>query len=254
MNFVEIIKKQIPDEKILSQLEPLFSIMDTPDKLFDEAGDILEEMAIKELEKTNIRSELAGYPYDALIESKQAFESLINLVNTAPFGEAKRKFLVNYLSYLIGILEFLTNRELIKLPIELEEGAICPTYAHETDGCMDIYALEDTNIPPNTTIAVRTGIKMAIPNGWRIEIYPRSGLSFKSPLRLANSVGIIDTGYRDELKILLWNSSDNIYSISKGDRIAQMGIAKTPKIVPEIVTSVARIGENRGGGLGSSGQ
>lgn len=130
-----------------------------------------------------------------------------------------------------------------------------PKYANENDAGMDIYAVEEVLIKSQETVIVPTGLKVAIPIGYEIQIRPRSGMSFKTPLRLANSPGTIDAGYRDEIGIIIHNTSlHEAYTIKKGDRIAQMVLQRVPKIVWNQVDNVVDIGEDRGGGFGSSGR
>ena len=108
--------------------------------------------------------------------------------------------------------EAILNRPIVDVQIQrLTETAIIPTYSHSTDACADIYADEDAIILPGCTAAVSTGIALAIPDGFVVHVYARSGLSLKTNLRLANSVGIIDAGYRDELKILCWNAGTDLF-------------------------------------------
>lgn len=152
------------------------------------------------------------------------------------------------------------------------EGAILPSYAKPWDAGMDICAAEDTIIGPGETKIVPTGLKMAIPEGYEIQVRPRSGISFKTPLRISNSPGTIDSGYRDELGIIMTNTSsisssresevltlDSIkdrighYKINKGDRIAQIVLHAVPRMALRVVDSVGMIGTDRGGGFGSTG-
>jgi len=153
------------------------------------------------------------------------------------------------------------------------EDAILPRYANPGDAGMDVYAAEDITIMPGETVIVPTGLKLAIPEGYEIQVRPRSGLSFKTPLRIPNSPGTIDSGYRDELGIIVNNSSDvehhqnidaqftleekgnkkGVYIIRKGDRIAQIVLQVVPKMLLTRVSSVTSIGTNRGGGFGSTG-
>jgi len=150
--------------------------------------------------------------------------------------------------------EAILNRPIVDVQIQrLTETAIIPTYSHSTDACADIYADEDAIILPGCTAAISTGIALAIPNGFVVHIYARSGLSLKTNLRLANSVGIIDAGYRDELKILCWNAGTDPITIEKGMRIAQMDIMQSPAIEFHEVKNVKDFGEDRMGGFGSSG-
>ena len=150
--------------------------------------------------------------------------------------------------------EAILNRPIVDVQIQrLTETAIIPTYSHSTDACADIYADEDAIILPGCTAPISTGIALAIPDGFVVHVYARSGLSLKTNLRLANSVGIIDAGYRDELKILCWNAGTEPITIEKGMRIAQMDIMQSPAIEFHEVKNVKDFGEDRMGGFGSSG-
>lgn len=162
-------------------------------------------------------------------------------------------------------------REKIKVYIEkCRDTAKIPEYSNPGDAGMDIYADEECMIKPGETILVPTGLKVAIPDGFEIQVRPRSGISLRTKLRLSNSPGTIDSGYRDEIRIIISNVSnpesadtirtleknnggDGTYMISKGDRIAQMVLARVPMIDFIETNSVDRIGDNRGGGFGSTG-
>lgn len=150
--------------------------------------------------------------------------------------------------------EAILNRPIVDVQIQrLTETATIPTYSHSTDACADIYADEDAIILPGCTVPISTGIALAIPDGFVVHVYARSGLSLKTNLRLANSVGIIDAGYRDELKVLCWNAGTEPITIEKGMRIAQMDIMQSPAIEFHEVENVKDFGEDRMGGFGSSG-
>lgn len=170
--------------------------------------------------------------------------------------------------------------EPISIPIEITDDAIAPFYANENDAGCDIYANETIIIEPETTIVVKTGIKVAIPDGYELQIRPRSGVSLKTKLRIANTPGTIDAGYRDEIGVIITNtktndditeksryittidnklieidtiSNKNCYLIQKGDRIAQFVLNKICKAQFQNVESVKNIGNNRGGGFGHTG-
>jgi len=146
-----------------------------------------------------------------------------------------------------------------------------PAYANENDAGMDVCAAVDMLIKPGETVIVPTGLKVAIPAGYEIQIRPRSGISLKNPIRIPNTPGTIDAGYRDEVGIIMSNVSEEkysdngpfnigdkgnqkgVYSIKKGDRIAQMILKKVPTIKFVKVDDISKIGTNRGGGFGSSG-
>lgn len=152
------------------------------------------------------------------------------------------------------LLKNLLNRPELPVKIQkLTDTATIPTYSHFTDACADIYADEDITIEPGETHTVSTGLALAIPDGFVVHVYARSGLSVNTKLRLANCVGIIDAGYRDELKVPIWNAGEVPYHIEKGMRIAQMDIMQSPLIQFEETENVKEFGEDRLGGFGSSG-
>lgn len=160
------------------------------------------------------------------------------------------------------------NRE-VTITIELcRETAKIPEYANIGDAGMDVRAATEVIILPKETIVIPTGLKIAIPKGYEIQVRPRSGLSLKTPLRVANSPGTIDSGYRDEIGIIIENTSlsgdkeylidekgnkPGAYRIKVGDRIAQFVIAKVETIKFVQTTDIASIGINRNGGFGSTG-
>lgn len=146
-------------------------------------------------------------------------------------------------------------RENVEVFVELcREDVQIPQYAREGDAGMDIRAAETVVIAPKKTVLIPTGLKVAIPDGYEIQVRPRSGLSLKTPLRVANSPGTIDAGYRDEVCIIMQNTSDDSeFTIEKGDRVAQFVLQKVPRICFTHVESVKDIGTDRGGGFGSTG-
>ena len=120
-----------------------------------------------------------------------------------------------------------------------------PNYANPGDAGMDVCAAEEIIITPGETKIVPTGLKVAIPVGYEIQVRPRSGLSVKTPLRIPNSPGTIDAGYRDEIGIILTNTSkinngeflitekgnkEGSYKMCKGDRIAKLVLQEVPVI------------------------
>ena len=143
----------------------------------------------------------------------------------------------------------------IELPMTVDtaNGAKVPTYAHETDAAADIYAMDTTVLPPHTYgNKLRTGVKIQLPEGWQALILPRSSIGAKTPLRLSNSVGLIDSGYRGELGVLYDNTSDEPYTVNAGDRIAQLLVMPSYRFQAKVVDILAD--SDRGeGGFGSSG-
>lgn len=142
----------------------------------------------------------------------------------------------------------------VQIAIEIcRPGAVIPQYAHPTDGGMDLTCPHDITIPAGATSIVPTGLKVAIPEGWMLLIFPRSGLSAKTGLRVANSPGLIDAGYRDEIGVILHNTASMAVEISAGARIAQLVLVQRTAILFTQVDAVTDIGEDRGGGFGHTG-
>ncbi len=136
----------------------------------------------------------------------------------------------------------------------LHPDAALPEYAHgpAEDAGLDLRSLEDTTLEPGVPQAVATGLALEIPAGYEVQIRPRSGLALKHAITLPNAPATIDPGYRGELKVILLNLGREPYQIHKGDRIAQMVLAKYEAVEwleGDLAESV------RGtGGFGSSGR
>ena len=175
----------------------------------------------------------------------------------------------------------------VKVMVErCREGARLPAYMREGDAGMDVCAAEDVSIIPGQTVLVPTGLKFAIPPGYEMQVRPRSGLSLRTALRIPNSPGTIDSGYRDEVGIIMTNVNlpanvkgiDDImevekhtqsfpekglgdppadcpcvYKIKKGDRIAQLVLKTAPVADLVEVGDISGYGVDRKGGLGSTG-
>ncbi len=137
---------------------------------------------------------------------------------------------------------------------KLTEGAILPTRAHPGDAGLDLYASESAHIGPGERWGIGTGVAVEIPDGHAGLILPRSGLAREHGISLVNAPGLIDAGYRGELRVLLLNTDPaETFKVVPGDRIAQLVI--TPIVLAEPVESDALAGTARGdGGFGSSGR
>ena len=137
---------------------------------------------------------------------------------------------------------------------KLVEGAVLPTRAHEGDAGLDLYASEAAHIGPGERWGVGTGIAVEIPAGHAGLVLPRSGLAREHGISLVNSPGLIDSGYRGEVRILLLNNDPaETFRVAAGDRIAQLLI--TPIALAEPVEAPALAESARGeGGFGSSGR
>lgn len=101
------------------------------------------------------------------------------------------------------------------------EKAVVPGYAHRGDCCCDLCSVEDVTIKPMERKLIETGIAIEIPEGFEVQIRPRSGNAWKHGVTVLNSPGTVDEPYRNSLKILLINLGDKAYTIHAGDKIAQ---------------------------------
>ena len=104
-------------------------------------------------------------------------------------------------------------------------GLDLPAYATDGAAGMDILAAEGVTLRPGQRHALATGLSVAIPHGYEIQVRPRSGLALKHGISVPNTPGTIDSDYRGELKIILINHSDTDFAIARGDRIAQLVLA-----------------------------
>lgn len=137
---------------------------------------------------------------------------------------------------------------------KLHTDAVLPTFAHDTDACMDLYAVEDVILRPGEVKFIRSGLAFEIPTGYYIEVRPRSGLASKKQVIILNSPATIDADYRGEVLVFMKNLSgvDHVV-ISKGDRFAQMTLKK--RLDFEFVEVDELSETERGeGGFGSSGK
>lgn len=131
-------------------------------------------------------------------------------------------------------------------------GLDLPAYATEGAAGMDVVSAEDVTIAPGGRHAVGTGLSIAIPHGFEMQVRPRSGLALKHGISVPNAPGTIDSDYRGELKVILINHGDEAFDIRRGDRVAQLVLAPVVRAawlpVDELVATAR--GE---GGFGSTG-
>jgi dUTP pyrophosphatase len=136
----------------------------------------------------------------------------------------------------------------------LREDARLPSRAHEGDAGLDLYAAEATSIGPGERASIGTGISVAIPEGHAGLVLPRSGLAARHGITIPNAPGLIDAGYRGELRVLLLNADPSeAFEVRPGDRIAQLVVAAVAEAEPVEVERLE--GTTRGlAGFGSSGR
>lgn len=218
-----------------------------------------------------------------LEELREAYAKLIDSIDTqfaAVLSAPKSDFLKQMLGITYNCIAEAEGvaKRVINIPIELtSENAKIPKYAHLGDGAVDLYSPADYTINPGETIIIPCDIKVALPYGYAFLIHPRSGTSAKTKLRVANSIGLVDSQYKGVIGVIVENIEPRIkdidseyddnghlvvksieygkpFYIGKGERFAQMRLVEVPTANFYQVSSVADIGDDRGGGFGSSGK
>lgn len=132
------------------------------------------------------------------------------------------------------------------------EGLELPEYATEGAAGMDVLAAEDVTLPPGGRHPVATGLAVAIPQGYEIQVRPRSGLALKHGITVPNTPGTIDSDYRGELKVILINHGTEPFAIRRGDRIAQLVLAPVARLSWLKVDELDQTQRSEGG-FGSTG-
>ena len=269
----------------LGGMEEMSMILSLPEEHFA----ILAPVFLDELEKTynNVQDKI--FIAQAVNAAGQKIEDIqmlfMQLIDSIDgqfkdlLSAQKRDFLKRMLSISYNALaetEGIVKR-IVQVPIELtSEDAKIPKYAHLGDGAVDLYSPADYTIKPGETVIIPCDIKVALPYGYAFLIHPRSGTSAKTKLRVANSVGLVDSQYKGVIGVIIENIEPPIkdityefddsgrpiltsvlhgqsYTISKGERFAQMRLVEVPTANFFQVESVDGIGDDRGGGFGSSG-
>lgn len=257
----------------------LDALMNAPDEQFDILAPGILESFKQSINNPNDRIALVqalnalGYTIDDMIVN---LDDILNGLDELPISVAKKDFFKQLIGTIVGAVSETEGiaKRYIPVPIELcHDDAKIPQYAHITDSGVDVYALEDITIHPGETVLVPTGIKVALPPGYELQVRPKSGRALKTKLRVANTPGTIDSGYRDEIKVIIENVEPPIrditidddgkvtsilygsnYFIGKGEKFCQLVLSEVPKIAFYRVDSIKEVDEvDRGGGFGSSG-
>lgn len=268
---------------MIGGLEMLEALLETPDEHFIIIAPKFLEVLQSTLQDPQTRTEFRAYLQDKsytaqdITDEARAFNEAIEQMNF--LSEPKKDVLKQAIAMSVNLLQEINNsmERIIEIPCEIAEGIELPAYANDGDAGLDIYSPKEYTISPGQTVIIPTGIKVAIPKGYAILIQPRSGQSVKTKLRIANTPGLIDSGYRDEIGVIVENIEppfkdleyhfdnngkpiiDSIlhgqsYTIAEGQRFAQMRLVQVPTASFVQVDSVANLGEDRGGGFGHTGE
>jgi dUTP pyrophosphatase len=141
----------------------------------------------------------------------------------------------------------------MRIPLkQLDPDLPVPGHAHPGDGGVDLHAREDATLQPGERVIVPTGVAVAVPEGHAGLVTPRSGLAARSGISVVNGPGLLDSGYRGEIKVILINLGQEAVEIARGDRIAQLVVVPVATQEFEVVDELPE--SSRGaGGFGSTG-
>lgn len=265
-----------------NSIDAIAVLLSMDDAQFELVSPGILDSFLRSLNTTNARLMLAQSinATGSTAESVQnEFLQLVNEVDTiTDLTAPKRDFLKKLLRGIntaISETEGIAKRY-IQIPfVKCHPDAKMPEYAHPDDSGMDVYAVDDYVIHPGETKLIPTGIKVAVPNGYEIQIRPKSGRALKTKMRIANSIGTVDAGFRGELQVIIENIEPPIkditydfddngrpiitsilrgsdMTIGKGEKFAQLVLMEVPKAVLFQVENLDDT-ERADGGFGSSG-
>lgn len=141
----------------------------------------------------------------------------------------------------------------MQVKVKLTDGAPLPKHAKAGDAGMDLTSRQTVEIAPQGTVMVGTGVAMEIPEGFVGLVFPRSGLASKRGINLTNCVGVIDSGYRGEIKAPLYNAGHDTQVVERGERVCQIVIVPFVTCECEEVEGLSDT-ERGDGGFGSTGR
>lgn len=290
MNVEPNSKKVVEDVRdALSQLNSLDGnsidaiavLLSMDDAQFELVSPGILDSFLRSLNTTNARLMLAQSINATGSTAESVQDEFLQLVNeidiitdlTAPKRDFLKK-LLHGINTAISETEGIAKRY-IQIPfVKCHPDAKMPEYAHPDDSGMDIYAVDDYVIHPGETKLIPTGIKVAVPNGYEIQIRPKSGRALKTKMRIANSIGTVDAGFRGELQVIIENIESPIkditydfddngrpiitsilrgsdMTIGKGEKFAQLVLMEVPKAVLFQVENLDDT-ERGNGGFGST--
>ena len=267
----------------LGGFEEIGALLALPDDQFSIIAPIfLEEMQKSTIDDKLLLVQAMNINGTKLEDLQQAYVRLAESIDTQYsdiMSAPKRDFLKRMIGLTYNAISEAEGvaKRIVNIPIELtSENAKMPKYAHLGDGAVDLYSPADYVIKPGETVLIPCDIKVALPYGYAFLIHPRSGTSLKTKLRVANSIGLVDSQYKGVIGVIMENvdapikdieyefdengrpiiksiAHGSTYYIAKGERFAQMRLVEVPTANFVQVESVGEIGDDRGGGFGSSG-
>lgn len=219
-------------------------------------------------------------------ELSKSFDLISKSVDEMDISNQKKDFIKTVLSIFVNAMSDSTAvaKRVVQIPIELcHPDAKLPTYSTDGAAAMDVYSPIDFTVNPGETKIIPLGFKVNIPHGYALLVQPRSGMSAKTKLRVANTPGLIDEDYHNEIGLIIENIEDPItdisynyfigdndhnpdhvdvtsiatgrnFTISKGERCCQLRLIEVPKINWLPVDSIGNFENDHGKGFGSTGK
>lgn len=264
-----------------NSIDAIAVLLSMDDAQFELVSPGILDSFLRSLNTTNARLMLAQSINATGSTAESVQDEFLQLVNeidiitdlTAPKRDFLKK-LLRSINTAISETEGIAKRY-IQIPfVKCHPDAKMPEYAHPDDSGMDVYAVNDYVIHPGETKLIPTGIKVAVPNGYEIQIRPKSGRALKTKMRIANSIGTVDAGFRGELQVIIENIEPPIkditydfddsgrpiitsilrgsdMTIGKGEKFAQLVLMEVPKAVLFQVENLDDT-ERGNGGFGST--
>lgn len=264
-----------------NSIDAIAVLLSMDDAQFELVSPGILDSFLRSLNTTNARLMLAQSINATGSTAESVQDEFLQLVNeidiitdlTAPKRDFLKK-LLRGINTAISETEGIAKRY-IQIPfVKCHPDAKMPEYAHPDDSGMDVYAVNDYVIHPGETKLIPTGIKVAVPNGYEIQIRPKSGRALKTKMRIANSIGTVDAGFRGELQVIIENIESPIkditydfddngrpiitsilrgsdMTIGKGEKFAQLVLMEVPKAVLFQVENLDDT-ERGNGGFGST--
>lgn len=264
-----------------NSIDAIAVLLSMDDAQFELVSPGILDSFLRSLNTTNARLMLAQSINATGSTAESVQDEFLQLVNeidiitdlTAPKRDFLKK-LLRGINTAISETEGIAKRY-IQIPfVKCHPDAKMPEYVHPDDSGMDVYAVDDYVIHPGETKLIPTGIKVAVPNGYEIQIRPKSGRALKTKMRIANSIGTVDAGFRGELQVIIENIEPPIkditydfddngrpiitsilrgsdMTIGKGEKFAQLVLMEVPKAVLFQVENLDDT-ERGNGGFGST--
>lgn len=277
------ILEKVLDDPDADGMAILTALLAIPDEQFEVLRPVFQDTMVNSYNDPQIQMQLvnlfaqAGISVEELINNNDEIINTIFNSNEIKLSEPKKDFIRTIFNAAVNSVSSSTINpaHVVNIPVEIcRENAKPPTYSTQGSAAMDIYSPEEYTINCGQTIIIPIGIKVSIPHGYALLIQPRSGLSARIKLRIANTPGLIDEDYHEEIGVIVENIDPPLkdyqiqmdgeellqgplygspITIGKGERFAQMRLIEVPRVKWNVVSSLGVFDNDHGAGFGSTG-